>query len=270
MILHLHQRWLPFPSLDFIPMIPACILPTFPNFHTVCCMLWMHLLMCPSSASRPTYGLCPRPLRPVDRLGLPSVGADVLEPTSYCDVFHTKWQLMMAKETVALESIGTSDIVYVPPRVRPITWWVYKVRTHSDGSLELYKARLVGHGFQQEHGPNYDETFAPGNCMTTVRTPLIVAFVRHWFVSRLDVKNAFLNGELREGVYIHPPLGILHLTTCFVIFITLYGFKQAPRAWFEHFASMLVAASFQRVLMIRCCLSSFLLLVRLFFYMLMT
>ena len=86
--------------------------------------------------SRPTYGLRPRPLPPVDRLGLPSVGATVLEPTSCCDVVHTKWHLVMAEETAALEHIGTWDIVYVPPRVRPITWWVYKVRTHSDGSLE--------------------------------------------------------------------------------------------------------------------------------------
>ena len=88
--------------------------------------------------------------------------------------------------------------------------------------LTLMVLLLVGRGFQQEHGPDYDETFAPGNRMTTVRTLLIVAFVRHRSMSRLDVKNAFLNGELREEVYIHPPVGILHLTTCFVIFITLW------------------------------------------------
>ena len=51
--------------------------------------------------------MCPRPLRLVDRLGLPSVGVVVLEPTSYCDIVHTKWQLVMAEEIVALERIGT-------------------------------------------------------------------------------------------------------------------------------------------------------------------
>ena len=80
------------------------------------CLLMSHF------PSRPTYGLLPRPLPPVDRLGLPSVGATVLEPTSYRDVMHTKWQLAMAREIIALERIGMWDIVSLP-RVRPITWW---------------------------------------------------------------------------------------------------------------------------------------------------
>mgnify|MGYP005849371047 CR=1 FL=1 len=73
--------------------------------------------------SRPTYGLLPHPLPPVNRLGLPSIGAGVLEPTSYSDVIHTKWHLAMAEKIVDLERIGTCDIVSLPPRVRPITWW---------------------------------------------------------------------------------------------------------------------------------------------------
>ena len=129
--------------------------------------------------------------------------------TSYRDaVVHPEWQLAMAEEIAALERTGTWDLVSLPPRVRPITCKrVYKVKTRSDGSLELYKARLVARGFQQEHGRDYDETSTHVAHMTTARTFLAMAFVRHWSVSQLDVKNAFLNGELREEVYMQPPTG---------------------------------------------------------------
>ncbi|KAK1687137.1 hypothetical protein QYE76_047985 [Lolium multiflorum] len=110
--------------------------------------------------------------------------------------------LAMAEEIVALERTGTWDLVSPPSGVRPITCkWVYKIKTRSDGSLERYKARLVARGFQQEHGRDYDETFAPVAHMTTVRTLHDVASVRRWSVSQLDVQNAFLNGELSEEVY---------------------------------------------------------------------
>ena len=85
--------------------------------------------------------------------------------------------------------------------------WVYKVKTYSDGSLEHYKAHLVAHGFQQEHGHDYDEIFVLVAHMTTMHTLLIVASMHQWSISQLVFKNVFLNGELREKVYLHPPLG---------------------------------------------------------------
>jgi hypothetical protein len=92
--------------------------------------------------------------------------------------------------------------VLCPPRVHSITCkWVYKVKTHFDGSLERYKSRLVASGFQQEQGRDYDETFAPAAHMTTICTLLTVTSVREWSISQLGVKNAFLNGELRDDVY---------------------------------------------------------------------
>ncbi|CAM9000492.1 unnamed protein product [Rhodiola kirilowii] len=152
----------------------------------------------------------------------------------------------MAEELAAFERTGTWEVVPLPSHVRPITCkWIYTVKTRSDGSLERYKARLVARGFQQEYGRDYDETFAPVAHMTTIRTLLAVASVREWSISQLDVKNAFLNGELREEVYMRPPPGysnpdgmVLHLRR------SLYGLKQAPRAWFERFSSIVTATGF--------------------------
>jgi hypothetical protein len=118
------------------------------------------------------------------------------------------------------------------PRVRPITCkWVYKVKIRSDGSLERYKARLVARGFQQEHDRDYDETFAPVAHMTTIRTLLVVASVRGWSISQLDVKNIFLNGELREDIYMRSPPGYsVPEGMVYQLCRSLYGLKQAPRA----------------------------------------
>lgn len=73
----------------------------------------------PSSPSHPTYGLRPRPLLHVDRLSLSSVGVVVLGPTSYLDVVHTKWHLIMVEDIATIERIGTWDIVSLPPGLSP-------------------------------------------------------------------------------------------------------------------------------------------------------
>jgi len=81
--------------------------------------------------------------------------------------------------------------------------------------------------------------------MTTVRTMIAVATSRSWTISQMDVKNAFLHGDLHEEVYMHPPLGV-DAPPSYVCHLrrALYGLKQAPRAWFERFVSVITAAGF--------------------------
>jgi len=107
--------------------------------------------------------------------------------------------------------------------------WIFKVKYRPNGSIEQHKARLVVKGFTQEHGIDYDETFALVAQITTVRTLLVVAIARYWPLYQMDEKNAFLHGSLTDDVYMQPPPG---LTTppdhvCHLRF-TIYGLKQAP------------------------------------------
>jgi hypothetical protein len=180
-------------------------------------------------------------IEPTDRYGFPRAGVAIVEPTTYQEASGIlEWQLAMIDELAALERTGTWDIVPLPSNVVPITCkWVFKIKTKSNSSIERYKARLVARGFQQTQGLDYDETFAPVAHMTTVRTLIAVAASSSWTIFQMDVKNAFLNGDLGE-VYMHPPPGV-DTPSGHVCRLrrALYGLKQAPR-----FISIITDAGF--------------------------
>ena len=85
---------------------------------------------------------------------------------------------------------------------------IYKIKTRSDGSIERYKTHLVAKSFTQEYGIDYEETFAPVARISSIRALLAVAAASKWNIFQMDVKNAFLNGDLSEEVYIQPPPGL--------------------------------------------------------------
>jgi hypothetical protein len=166
--------------------------------------------------------------------------ATLHEPHSYREASSNPlWQAAMTEELDALSRTRTWDLVDLPPEKSVVGCkWVFKIKTRSDGSIERYKARLVAKGFTQEYGIDYEETFAPVARLSSVRTLLAVAASRQWKLFQMDVKNAFLNGDLSEEVYMQPPPGLSHPPDKVCrLRRALYGLKQAPRAWFAKFSS---------------------------------
>eukprot|EP00268_Persea_americana_P046415 TRINITY_DN47812_c0_g1_i1.p1 TRINITY_DN47812_c0_g1~~TRINITY_DN47812_c0_g1_i1.p1 ORF type:complete len:104 (+),score=22.25 TRINITY_DN47812_c0_g1_i1:176-487(+) len=103
----------------------------------------------------------------------------------------------MQEELDALKENHTWDVVPCPNSVKPIGCkWAYSIELNSDGSLARYKARLVTLGNRQENGIDHEETFAPVAKMTCVRTILAIAASHSWPLYQMDMKNAFLHGDL--------------------------------------------------------------------------
>ncbi|GJZ61983.1 ribonuclease H-like domain-containing protein [Tanacetum coccineum] len=119
--------------------------------------------------------------------------------------------------------------------------WLFKHKFHADGTLSRYKARLVANGSSQQLGVDFDEMFSLVVKPTTIHMVLSLAVSRKWPINQLDVKNAFLNGDLYETVYMHQPPSFVdarfpnHVCR---LQRSLYGLKQAPRAWFQRFADL--------------------------------
>ncbi|CAL5365935.1 unnamed protein product [Camellia sinensis] len=149
-----------------------------------------------------------------------------------------EWQTAISEEMKALEKNHTGEVMGLPKGKTTVGCkWVFTVKYNSDGSLERYKARLVAKGFTQTYGIDYLETFAPVAKLNTVRVLLSIAANLDWPLQQLDVKNAFLNGNLEEEVYVDPPPGFDEHFGSKVCKLkkSLYGLKQSPRAWFERF-----------------------------------
>ena len=87
--------------------------------------------------------------------------------------------------------------------------WIFERKTDTDGSVTIYKARLVVKGFRQVQGVDYDETFSPVAMLKSVRITLAIAAFYHYEISQMDVKTAFLNGFLEEELYMMQQEGFV-------------------------------------------------------------
>lgn len=162
-------------------------------------------------------------------------------PETYEEIYTRNdkddWKQAVQEEIKSLDENDTWDIVDLPPGKRAISSkWVFRIKRDTNGDIERYKARLVVKGCAQKQGFDYEETYAPVARLSTLRTLLSVINQEDLHTRQLDVKNAFLHGELHEEIYMKIPSGFENkVDKVCKLKKALYSLKQAPRAWNETF-----------------------------------
>jgi hypothetical protein len=173
------------------------------------------------------------------------------EPSCYTEAAKdAKWKEAMHQEILSIEKNNTWKLMDLPPGHRPIGLkWVFKVKKDANGVVTKHKARLVAKGYVQKFGIDFEEVFAPVARMETVRLLLALAAHFGWSVHHLDVKSAFLHGDLKEEVYVSQPEGFVKKgkeQQVYKLVKALYGLRQAPRAWNTRLDSTLKQFGFMR------------------------
>ncbi|GJS82696.1 retrovirus-related pol polyprotein from transposon TNT 1-94 [Tanacetum coccineum] len=174
-----------------------------------------------------------------------------VEPKNFKQAMtEPSWIDAMQEEIHEFERLEVWELVSCPDNVFLIKLkWIYKVKTNESGGVLKNKARLVAQGFRQEEGIDFEESFAPVARIEAIR--IFVANVAHknMTIYQMDVKTAFLNGELKEEVYVSQPEGFVdqdNPSHVYKLKKALYGLKQAPRAWYDMLSSFLISQQFSK------------------------
>ncbi|RVW24990.1 Retrovirus-related Pol polyprotein from transposon TNT 1-94 [Vitis vinifera] len=173
----------------------------------------------------------------IDSISVPKTVTEALN--------HPGWKNAMLEEICALEDNHTWKLVDLPQGKKVVGCkWVFAVKVNPDGSVARLKARLVARGYAQTYGVDYSDTFSPVAKLNSVRLFISIAASQQWMIHQLDIKNAFLHGDLEEEVYLEQPPGFVaqgeYGKVC-RLKKALYGLKQSPRAWFGKFSKEIQA-----------------------------
>ena len=166
------------------------------------------------------------------------------------DVDVQEWQKAMDREMESMYSNSVWSLVEAPKGVKPIGCkWIYKKKRGSDGKVETFKARLVEKGYTQKEGIDYEETFSPVAMLKSIRILLAVAASLDYEIWQMDVKTAFLNGNLNEDIYMQQPEGFKakgkeHMVC--KLQRSIYGLKQASRSWNISFDQAITSFGFEK------------------------
>ncbi|GJT17656.1 retrovirus-related pol polyprotein from transposon TNT 1-94 [Tanacetum coccineum] len=174
-----------------------------------------------------------------------------VEPKNYKDALtQACWIKAMQEELHEFEHLEVWELVPSPDKALVITLkWIYKVKLDELGGILKNKARLVAHGYRQEKEINFEDSFSPVARLVAIRIFLAFAAHMNMVVYQMDVKTTFLNGNLREEVYVSQPDGFVDPDKPNYVYKlkkALYGLKQAPRAWYDMLSSFLISNDFSK------------------------
>ncbi|GJV76642.1 retrovirus-related pol polyprotein from transposon TNT 1-94 [Tanacetum coccineum] len=174
-----------------------------------------------------------------------SSSRDLIEPKNFKSAITEDCLFQaMQDEIHEFDRLQVWDLVPQPDCVMIIALkWIYKVKLVEYGDVLKNKARLVANGYRQEEGIDFEESFAPVARIEAIRIFIANAASKNITIYQMDVKTAFLNGELKEEVYVSQPEGFVdpdHPTHVYHLKKALYGLKQAPRAWYDTLSHFLL------------------------------
>ena len=163
-----------------------------------------------------------------------------------------KWEEAMADEVETMRVRDVFEAVPTPENAKILgTRWVYKTQRDMDGNPVRYRARLVVQGNRQRFGIDYDEVFSPVVNFVIIRLFFILLVInRNWVDAHLDIKCAYLYGNLEQQTFIKPPDGFnqnLHGTTVWRLKRALYGLHQSGRQWHERLLQEILTLKFTKV-----------------------
>nr|GFA13588.1 retrovirus-related Pol polyprotein from transposon TNT 1-94 [Tanacetum cinerariifolium] len=160
------------------------------------------------------------------------------------------WFQAMQDEIYEFDRLQVWELVPQPDCVMIIALkWIYKVKLDEYDDVLKNKARLVAKEYRQEEGIDFEESFAPVARIEEIHIFIANAASRNMTVYQMDVKMAFLNGDLKEEVYVSQPEGFVdpdHPTHVYRLKKALYGLKQAPRAWYDTLSRFLMGNNFSK------------------------
>jgi hypothetical protein len=136
------------------------------------------------------------------------------EPQSFKEAISTPeaplWKKTVNSEIESILQNHTWELVDLPLGCKPLGYkWIFKRKMKADGSIDKYKARLVVKGYKQKEGVDYFNTYSPVTRITSIRTLIAIAALHNLKIHQMDVKTAFLNGELDEEIYMEQPEGFI-------------------------------------------------------------